>query len=276
MNRTAVVTGASAGIGAEAARELSRRGWQVAVVGRDPERTAQVAADIGGSAFVADFDRLDEVRALADALLGRYGRIDCLVNNAGGLVPQRALTIDGHETTLQRNLIAPALLTDRLLPRLVESRARVVHTSSVMNRLGGLRLDDLDFDRRAYRGGWKPYAASKLGVILSARALARRTGLENYAVHPGYVRSNFGQGSRSAAIVQTLTASLQISVEAGAAPLVHLVDTPELGVPNGTYFDGLNPWGATHRSADDARLGDELQSLVEERFGTKITTGDAA
>lgn len=276
MSRTVVVTGASAGIGAEAARELVRRGWQVAVVGRDPDRTAHVAAEVGGSSFVADFDRLDEVHDLGHALLGRYGRIDCLVNNAGGLVPRRALTVDGFETTVQRNLLAPALLTELLLPRLTESRARVVHTSSVMNRLGGLRLDDLDFDRRPYRGGWKPYAASKLGVILYARALARRTGLESYAVHPGYIRSGFGQGSRSAAIVQTLTASMQISVEAGAAPLVHLVDTPELGVPNGTYFDGLNPWGATHRSADDARLGDELQALIEQRLGTRIASGDAA
>ncbi len=276
MSRTAVITGASAGIGAEAARELVRRGWQVAVAGRHPERTAHVAAEIGAVPFVADFDRLDDVRALADALQGRFGRIDVLVNNAGGLVPQRALTVDGHETTLQRNLLASALLTTLLLPRLTESRARIVHTSSVMNRLGGLRIDDLDFDRRPYKGGWKPYAAAKLGVILYSRALAARTGLENVAVHPGYVRSGFGAGSSSARFVQSLTAPLQISVEAGAAPLVHLVDTPELGVPNGTYFDGLTPWGATHRSATDTRLGDELFAAVEDRFGSRIPTGDTA
>jgi NAD(P)-dependent dehydrogenase (short-subunit alcohol dehydrogenase family) len=276
MSRTAVVTGASAGIGAEAARELVRRGWQVAVSGRHAERTAHVAAEIGAVPFVADFDKLDDVRALADALLGQFGRIDVLVNNAGGLVPQRALTADGHETTLQRNLLAGALLTELLLPRLVDSRARIVHTSSILNRFGGLRVDDLDFDRRPYRGGWRPYAASKLGVILYARALAARTGLENFAVHPGYVRSGFGAGSRSARIVQSLTAPLQISVEAGAAPLVHLVDTPELGVPNGTYFDGLTPWGVTHHSADDARLGDALMAAIDDRFESRIPSGDTA
>ncbi len=271
--RTVVVTGASSGIGAAAVVELARREWQVAVVGRDPARTAAVAARAGGIPFTADFDRLDEVRALGDELLSRFPRIDVLVSNAGGLVSRRALTVDGHETTLQRNVLAPALLTELLLPRLRAGRAgggqsgRVVVTSSVLNRLGGLRIDDLDFARRRYGAGWRAYGASKLAAILYARSLAERTSLEAFPFHPGYVRSGFGAESASARLLRLATGTLQISPEAGAAPLVHLVDTPEIGVPNGTYFDGLDPLGATHPSASDARLADALWQSIAERVG---------
>jgi NAD(P)-dependent dehydrogenase (short-subunit alcohol dehydrogenase family) len=279
VTRTVVVTGASSGIGAVAAIELARRGWQVAVVGRNLDRTASVASAAGGIAFTADFDRLDDVRELAAQLLSRFPQIDVLVNNAGGLVSKRSLTRDGNETTLQRNLLAGALLTELLTPRLQQSRAgnhatgRVVFTSSAMSRLGGLRLDDLDFAHRRYGAGWRAYGASKLATILYARSLAARTGLEAFPFHPGYVRSGFGSDSAGARVMSLLAGALQITSEAGAAPLVHLADTPELGVVNGTYFDGLDPLGATHPSAGDPQLAHSLWSAVATRIGVGAAVG---
>lgn len=272
--RTVVITGASSGLGAEAALELARRGWQVAVVGRHEARTHAVAARVGGIPFTADFDELDQVRDLADELLARFPRIDVLASNAGGLVPQRARTIDGFDVGFQRNVLAGALLTELLLPRLRAARGRVIATASVVNRLGGLRLDDLEFSRQRLGGSWRRYGAAKLATILYARSLAERTGLESYAFHPGYVRSGFGAESASARVFIALTSSMQISADAGAAPLVHLVDTPELGVPNGTYFDGLNPFGATHPSAGDARLAEDLWHAIAERIGIPVRTAD--
>ena len=113
-----MLTGASSGIGVVAAEQLVDQGNQVAVVGRNPERTRAVAERIGATPFLADFERLDDVRALADALLDRYERIDVLANNAGGLNARRELTVDGHERTIQANHLAPFLLTNLLLPRL--------------------------------------------------------------------------------------------------------------------------------------------------------------
>jgi len=78
----------------------------------------------------------------------------------------------------------------------------------------------------------------------------------------------------SARVILALTPTLQISPEAGAAPLVHLVDTPELGVPNGTYFDGLNPFGATHFTAGDARLAEELWHRIAARIGVPVSAAD--
>jgi len=267
VDRTAVITGASGGIGAEVARELARRSWRVAVVGRNPERTREVARMMDGIPFVCDFDDLSAVRELADTLGKRFDRIDALVNNAGGIVATKQLSADGHELTLQRNVLGSVVLTERLIPKLLNTRGRVIHTSSMVSRFGRIDLHDLSFDHRRYGAGWWPYASAKLGVILYARSLAMRTGLESYPVHPGYVRSGFGAESRSGKLILALTGWMQISAEAGAAPLVHLVDTPELGVANGTYFDGLTPEGPTHPVAGDTDLIEaylrKIASLVD-------------
>ncbi|MHB1235687.1 MAG: SDR family NAD(P)-dependent oxidoreductase, partial [Microbacteriaceae bacterium] len=129
--RTIVITGASSGIGRAAALALAGPGVELAIVGRHPERTRAVAAAVNGTPFLADYDRLDDVRALADALLARYPRIDVLANNAGGLISKHALTVDGFERTFQSNHLAPFLLTNLLLPRLVAGGGRVVSTASV-------------------------------------------------------------------------------------------------------------------------------------------------
>ncbi|MEQ1735284.1 MAG: SDR family NAD(P)-dependent oxidoreductase, partial [Rhodoglobus sp.] len=145
MSPVAIVTGASSGIGANAAERLAEAGWDVAVVGRNPERTRAVASRIGGTAYLADYDRLDEVRELAASLMQRFDRIDLLANNAGGLVTKRSVTPDGHEATFQHNHLAPFLLTSLLLPTLEASGARVVGTASVANTFTGIQLDDLEW-----------------------------------------------------------------------------------------------------------------------------------
>lgn len=172
MTRVAVITGASSGIGAVAARRLAEAGWHVAVVGRDPQRTREVAEAVGGTAFLADYDRLDEVRELAASLLERYERIDLLANNAGGMLSARGRSADGHERTLQHNHLAPFLLTNLLTPRL--EHARIIGTASVGNTFGNLRLDDLDWARRPWQGGWRPYGTSKIATIVFTRSLAQR------------------------------------------------------------------------------------------------------
>jgi len=269
VRRIVVVTGASSGIGREAAVELARREWSVAVVGRDPRRTEEVAKRVGGEAFVADFDDLSQVTNLATTLRARYGTISALVNNAGGIVGNRQTTVDGFEATWQRNVLAPLLLTEHLLPALTAPGSRVIHTTSIMHRQATLRLDDLNWEKRRYGSGWRAYADAKLGVMLYARSVARRLGLDSFPVHPGYVATGFGPGTPSANALLKLTRKLQISAAAGAAPLVHLVDTPELGVESGTYFDGLTPLGKEHPLANDA---DTVAGYVGECF-TRVGLG---
>lgn len=266
LQKTIVLTGASSGIGAIAARELARDGWTVAVVGRNPERTRDVAAEVGGTAFLADYDRLDDVRSLAADLLSNYDHIDVLANNAGGLVGKRGTTADGNERTFQHNHLAPFLLTSLLTERLTASDGRVMSTASVANRLGHIRLDDLNWKRRPYFGGWQAYGTSKLETILFIRELARRTNLTAYSFHPGSVKTAFGTDTALGRATMRLAAVSQISPEAGAVPLIQLASSGHLDVPNGTYFDGLKPGGATARQGTDddlaARLWEASAALV--------------
>jgi NAD(P)-dependent dehydrogenase (short-subunit alcohol dehydrogenase family) len=266
-----VVTGASSGLGAAAAIELASRGATVAVVGRNSERTKAVAARAGGIPFVADFDHLQQVRELADALLTRFDRIDVLANNAGGLVTSRIRTADGHDRVFQSNHLAPFLLTNLLLPRITESGGRVISTSSNSNTIARLDLNDLDFDRGLWAGGWQAYGTTKLETILFIRELARRTagtGVDAYSFHPGYVASNFGAEIAIMKFATAISAGhLGLSPEQGAVPLVFLASTEDVGAPSGTYFSRMKANGRQHRSADDPVLAASLWAASERLVG---------
>ncbi|MGN6427302.1 MAG: SDR family NAD(P)-dependent oxidoreductase [Leifsonia sp.] len=274
--RTVVVTGASSGIGAVAAARLAESGDEVAVVGRNPERTRAVAERTGATPFLADFERLDDVRALAAALLERYETIDVLANNAGGLYSRREVTADGHERTIQTNHLAPFLLTHLLRPRLEQTAAlgrdvRVVSTASLANRFGRLRLDDLDWEKRPWRGGWRAYGTAKLATILFAAELAERltgTGVTAYSFHPGTVVTSFGATSPLIRFGNAVTGGRYgVGPETGAAPLLHLAGPVPVGAPSGTYFDRFRANGATAAQARDAQLGRDLWVLSAELVG---------
>ena len=268
MTKTIVITGASAGIGANAAARLSAEGWDVAVVGRNRERTTRVAASVGGTPFVTDFDSLDDVRQLAAGLLEHYPRIDVLANNAGGLVSERGVSADGFERVFQHNHLAPFLLTNLLLPRLLESDARVVSTSSVMNLVGRVRLDDLEWSKRRWLGGWQAYGTSKLETILFSRELARRTGLQACSFHPGYVSTGFGADSAFIKMSYLVrSGGFGIPVEQGAEPLVLLATGRAAAAENGGYYDRLRPNGRTARQANDDTLAAALWQRSAELVG---------
>ncbi|WP_430786314.1 SDR family NAD(P)-dependent oxidoreductase [Actinoplanes sp. G11-F43] len=249
---TIVITGASSGIGAAAARRLAARGMTVAVVGRSAQATAAVAAETGGIGFTVDFTRFDDVRRLAGELLDRLPRIDVLANNAGMGPTGSKLTENGHETGVQVNFLSPFLLTNLLLDRLAEAPdARVVNTSSSLYRFGRLDPDDL--------GGTGGYAGAKLANILHAAEIEKRTpaNVRAVAFHPGTVRSGLARQTPAVGWVQRSAAGRRFtrSPEEGAEPLVHLatVATPATG-----YFDRLTPRPVRHRAAADPAFGARL------------------
>ncbi len=241
--RTAVVTGASSGIGAAAARLLARDGWRVVVVGRDPGRTRAVAAEVGGEAEVADFARLDDVRALAAGLAARHPRIGVLANNAGGVFGRPRWTADGHETTLQVNHLAPFLLTALLRGPLVAGRATVVATSSAAARMTGvLDLGDLDNTRRY--SATKAYVDSKLAQVLHTRELQRRLGPQGVsaaAFHPGVLATRLARGSTSPLRLAYRTPLRRLAMgrpAAGGAELARIAaGTPGVDWEPGEYHE---------------------------------------
>lgn len=261
--RTVLVTGASDGIGAEAAKVLAARGATVHVTGRSADKLAPVAEAVGTEPLVADFSRLDDVRRLADQVGERVETLDLLMNNAGGTFAPSKRTPDGHEPNFQVNHLAPFLLTHLLRPKLAAAGASlVVNTSSIANLMGKIVLDDLDYEhRRAIE--FPAYGTGKLMNIVFTRGIAQRwpeDGVVSVAVHPGPVGSSFGRDSWLVGLLyrSPLKRFATISVTDGAAPLIALAERgpdPEI---NGRYFSRFKADGRENKQAGDQSVIDGL------------------
>ncbi|GAA1954874.1 SDR family NAD(P)-dependent oxidoreductase [Agromyces allii] len=271
--RTIVITGASDGIGAALARRLAERGDRLLLVGRSAEKLALVAEPLGAEAFVADFERLDDVRELARAIRERTDRIDVLANNAGGVFGSRAVTVDGHERTMQVDHDAGFLLTNLLVDVLGRSGATVVTTSSAAARKYG-RLDLDDLDQTGVYDPLKAYGDAKLANILFTRGLHdrhRRDGIASVAVHPGDVASNFGRqtGTRAMRLFYgSPLARVLKRPDGGAAELLWAIDgEPDAAWASGGYYEARRPPRRPHPQQHDAALVDAFWAESARRVG---------
>ncbi|WP_062071916.1 SDR family NAD(P)-dependent oxidoreductase [Demequina sediminicola] len=268
--KTIVITGASDGIGAGAARQLHDIGHRVVIVGRSPEKTEAVAAALGVPFHIADFADLSQVRTLVQDLLDAYPRIDVLANNAGGTFTQRT-TVDGHDLTMQVNHFAPFLLTTQLLDRLIESDAAVIQTSSVAHRAwGDIDVEDLDNQRKW--SAQKSYGDAKLANVLFTKELDRRyrnQGISAAAFHPGAIATNFaseGSGPFRFAY-HSIFSKLFEGVDAGASRLTWLADgEPGVTWEHGGYY-AKNALAKTNPQVDDAELAQKLWERSETLVG---------
>ncbi|WP_227978440.1 SDR family oxidoreductase [Deinococcus terrestris] len=265
--KTMLVTGATGGIGKETARELARMGARVLIVGRNPQKTADAAREVGAAGhLVADLSEMKQVRRAAAEFREREGRLDVLVNNAGAFYAERQETREGVEMTWALNHLAAFLLTRELLPLLRGSRhARVVTVSSAAHAQGRIRWDDPEF-RRGYRG-WAAYSQSKLANVLFARELARREpGLLSNSLHPGLVRSGFAHNNgglidRAWGLVDRFG----ITPEEGAQTSIRLAADPSLLV-SGRYFSQEKVAKEAPQARDDEAAA-RLWALSEEYVG---------
>lgn len=223
-------------------------------------------------AEICDFASLAAVRELGVRLRERPGPVHVLVNNAGLWLGQRRESADGYEMTFAVNHLAPFLLTDILLPKLVDSApARIINVSSRLHE----KERRFDFDdpqaRRRY-GGIRAYRQSKLANVLFTRELARRlvgTGVAVHAVHPGDVATSVVRDSRF------LTAGLELvgrrfllTPEEGARTTVHAATHASAGRRTGRYYADCrerpaSPGALSWQAA--ARLWRLSQDLVAQR-----------
>jgi NAD(P)-dependent dehydrogenase (short-subunit alcohol dehydrogenase family) len=257
-----VITGATRGIGEAAAVELARRGAELSIVGREPDRVRTVAEQAAASGsgapvhqHVADLSRMSDVRALAEQLRAQHDHIDVLANNAGALFASRKLTPDGFEQTFALNHLAPFLLTNLLLDRL--AGGRVVTTASDAHKSGLLNLADLQSET-SY-AAMRVYGTSKLCNILFTRELARRAGsLHANCFHPGVVRTGFGKNDGGIwKVLTTLGGPFFRSPQRGARSLVWLALSDAAAPLNGEYIEDEKVV-APSAQAQDAELAREL------------------
>lgn len=280
--RVCAITGASSGLGYETALALAREGATVALLCRSTARGAcareRIAAATGNDdlhVVHCDHANLDTVRAAAAELLERFDELHVLVNNAGLMLSQRRITVDGLEETFQVNHLSAFVLTDLLRARLVASApARVVTISSVAHRAAALDFADLQ-SLRLY-DGWSVYARSKLANVLFTYELARRlegTGVTANTLHPGIVRSAFGHNNgRAMRALMTLTQlpPLGVSPRRGSRTQVWLASSPEVEAISGRYFARRRARRSSSISYDrDAqrRLWDASRDLLAQPDG---------
>jgi NAD(P)-dependent dehydrogenase (short-subunit alcohol dehydrogenase family) len=247
-----VLTGATRGIGRAAAIELARRGADVALVGRDPERVTSVAEEAtaaggGGQVHghVADLALMSNVRVLAEEIRRRYEHIDVLANNAGALFASRKETPEGFEQTFALNHLAPFLLTNLLLDRLKASApSRAVTVSSGAQAAGRIDFDDLQ-GARSY-SGQRAYSQSKLANILFTNELARRlqgSGVTANSVHPGVVRTNFASEDQAAffQVISPLVRPFLKTPTQGARTPIYLASSLDVEAITGQFFANRKP-----------------------------------
>jgi NAD(P)-dependent dehydrogenase (short-subunit alcohol dehydrogenase family) len=263
-DKICLVTGATSGIGAETAKQLAQRGAAVVIVGRNAEKSAGAVAWIKEQSsnaavdfLLADSSSQQEIRALARQFNDKYGRLDVLVNNAGGFWRTRQESVDGIEMTFAVNHLSYFSLTNLLLDTLIASApARIVNVSSNMHRQGELDFDDLQ-SARHYDGG-TAYNNSKLMNILFTYELARRlsgTRVTANALHPGVISTNLMNANNSSRKSARFDPA-STGGEHGARTSVYLASSPEVEGVTGKYFVSSKAAASSPASYDEdaARL----------------------
>jgi NAD(P)-dependent dehydrogenase (short-subunit alcohol dehydrogenase family) len=250
--KTAVVTGASGGLGAETARALAAAGAAVTIGCRDTGKGQRVADAIkestGNDAIhVAALELADHssIRAFADDIGETYDELNILISNAGLMAGPLAHSPEGWEMQFATNHVGHFLLTNLLVPLLeAGAPARVVCLSSAGHHRAAVDFDDLHFERREY-DMWEAYGQSKTANALFAVALDHRLalhGVRAFAVHPGAIITDLGRHLTEEDIaevserVSTMAGGLK-ELAAGAATSVWAATAPELDGKGGLYLE---------------------------------------
>lgn len=275
-----LITGATNGIGMQAALELAKMGADVVIVGRDANKTRQVRNDLqtqsGNSRIdilVADLSSMDEIRRLAAEFREKHDRLHVLLNNAGAVFSDYQQSADGYEMTFALNHISYFLLTHLLLDMLIQSsqeqgEARIINVSSSAHRNATLRLGGLR-NESGY-SFMNSYGASKLMNVQftyeMARRLADSTVVVN-AVHPGLVATGFGHntGGLWSGLIKIAQKLFAISPQRGAETLVYLAASPEVTGISGKYWNEKQQ----KRSSDNSYDREQQKRLWE--FSAKAT-----
>ncbi len=297
--RSALVTGASGGLGAETARALAAAGAAVTLAVRDLEKAAGVAESIRAEVPGADLDfleleldRPESIRAAVKAWTADHAELHLLVNNAGVMACPLETTAEGFERQFATNHFGHFLFTGLLMPVLLRSTpARVVNLSSAGHRMSPVVFEDIHYRARAY-DKWEAYGQSKTANILFSVELDRRVsgrGVSANAVHPGMIMTDLGRHLDANDVKQLMARRPKgsppqwKSVEAGAATSVWAAVSADLEGRGGLYLEDCHV--AEEREFDEAVDGvsryaldpdaaERLWALSEEAVGERFAFAD--
>lgn len=276
QDKVCVITGATAGMGKEAALNLAAMGFTLGLVGRNPDKISSTLSEIQSATgndhitfFQADLSLMGDVRRLTDEIQSKFDKIDVLLNNAGAYISEFRKTKDGFENTFALNHLSYFLLTDLLLDILKATpNSRIVNVASNAHLNAHLDLDDLQ-GFNAYKG-WPAYCKSKLCNIMFTYELARRlegSSTTANCLHPGFVKTNFGDNNKRSVRMSLGAAKAlgAISVKKGAKTSIYLASSDEVEGVNGKYFAKCKIKDSSSQSYaidDQKRLWDISEQLL--------------
>jgi NAD(P)-dependent dehydrogenase (short-subunit alcohol dehydrogenase family) len=239
-----MITGANSGIGKATAIGLAEMKATIVMVCRDKERGEQAQKEIieltgnkNIELFLCDLSSLEAIRKFATEFKGKYQNLHVLINNAGVMKKQGALSPDGFEMNFAVNHLAPFLLTNLLLDIVKKSApSRIINVSSAAHRMAKLDFDDLQCEDKKLRL-MRIYGNSKLALMLFSFELSRRlegTGVTVNTVHPGMISTNLGRdmGKFSQAFGKRLFKTPQ----EGAETSIYLASSSEVEGITGKYY----------------------------------------
>lgn len=274
--KVCIVTGGTSGIGREISLGLCRLGASVTIVGRSREKCKKTVEEIQSLTSskciemeVCDLTSMDSVVKLAETISMGDGRLDVLVNNAGGVFSSHSLTEDGFERTAALNYLSPVLLTRLLVPAMkLSGRSRIINIGSGAHTGGRI---EFDFKYHWKYSPMKAYSTSKLMFTMFTYALSRRlngTGISTSVVQPGFVATNLGRNSGSGLLSASFSIMrpFQISaVEAAKTPL-WLASSAALSEIDGKCFSRMKEVH-TAESTYDVDMQDDLWLLTSKALG---------
>lgn len=245
--RTCLITGATDGIGKEAAIEMAKNGYNLILIGRSKEKGKKVTKEITEIAesidieyFVADLMLMKEVSRVADEVSKKYNKIDVLINNVGAYFAFRDVTEEGFERTFALNHLGYFLMTKKLLPLVEKSDyKRIVNVSSSAHYGIDFEFDNMNGEKKY--SGFDTYKKSKLANVMFTYELAKRiekTGITANCLHPGFVATKFGNNNNILwrSVISFAKLLMAINVKDGAKTTVHLACSDEVADTNGRFF----------------------------------------
>ncbi|NES67951.1 MAG: SDR family NAD(P)-dependent oxidoreductase [Okeania sp. SIO2D1] len=261
MKKTILITGSTDGIGLETAKMLASMEHNVLLHGRNQVKLKKAEKEVsalspGGhiEVYIADLSLMTDVEALAKAVVEKHSKLDVLINNAGVYNAPDPVTPDGLDVRFAVNVIAPYLLTQRLLP-LLDTSGRVINLSSAAQSTvqaealtGRVKLPD-----------GVAYAQSKLALTIWSRSLGlclKDHGPKIIAVNPGSML-----GSKMVRQAFGVTGG---DVRIGAEILTRAALTDEFKTASGQYFDNdSGQFNSPHPDALDTRKCQEVIRVIE-------------
>lgn len=280
MQKNAVVTGGTKGIGREISKQLAQKGYSVLLIGRDSQAGESVTTDIAqqypesSAAYLeGDLGEIDSTREVIQGIKHHFSRIDVLVNNAGIWPTSLMLNRSGIEMGFMVNHLAVLLLIQGLLPELtVAAPSRIVNVNAGLYIKGKVDLTQTPYGKDFHK--INTYANTKLCNTLMTLELAERLPKDLItinALHPGVIRTELGSFRGPLGWLLSCVKLFWASPEKGAEPPVWLATHPDVQGISGTYYNKTEEMELADNAKDE-----KLRKVLWEKSLELVDLGEAA